>query len=146
MRNTLLAVACACLPTLAAAQYKCTAPSGAVAYQQAPCEAAARGEKVRISTAQTVDEAGAKRAATYEQRELARLEWQEAVNKAIIAGVPMVGMTADELRNAIGWPSRTNLSNYGRGLESQQIYERPGATWYVYLKGGVVTSLQTSAR
>lgn len=142
MRNTLFAAICAALPALAAAQYKCTAPTGAVAYQQTPCAGDARGEKVRISTAQETDYAGAARAAMYERRELARLENRAAMNQAVSLGVPVVGMSAADLRNAIGSPTQVNLSDYGRGLEAQQIYERAGLTWYVYLKGGVVTAMQ----
>lgn len=143
MRNTLIAAICAALPALAAAQYKCTAPGGRVAYQQTPCEGAATGEKLRISTAQAVDAGGATRAASYEQRELARLERRQLLQRSTgSAAVPMVGMTAAELQQTLGGPSTVSLADYGRGLESQQVYYRLGVTWYVYLRDGVVTSMQ----
>ena len=140
-----LAVSAAFLPTVATAQYKCVAPDGRTTFQQAPCAGGARTEKLDLSSSAPADPAGAREAAASTQRQLSALEWRSAVDQAIVNGVPMVGMTNDELNRALGAPHAVNASDFGRGLEEQRIYRRGPRTWYVYTRAGVVTAIQNTA-
>jgi hypothetical protein len=139
------AAVAAALPLTVAAQYKCTDTAGKVAFQQTPCTGTARGEKLDLPPTAPADPVGARAAANSVQRELAAVEWKNAVDRAIVGGYPLVGMTAADLDRALGAPNAINLSDYGRGLETQGIYHRGARTWYVYTRTGIVTAIQNTA-
>lgn len=67
-------------------------------------------------------------------------------NQAILAGIgqrrPVVGMTDANLRMAMGTPTRTNSANYSGRQSDQLIFERDTGTWYVYVREGMVSSIQ----
>jgi len=136
-------VAAVSLPS--AAQFKCISPTGAVSFQQTPCAGAASSQKLDLPPAAPADPAAANAAAASTQRHLASLEWQSAVNQAIVGNYPLVGMTVAELDRALGVPNVVNTSDYGRGLEEQRIYPRGPRTWYVYTRGGYVTAIENTA-
>lgn len=129
-----LLAAAAAAPVPAWALYKCPAPGGGTAYQDAPCPG---GAAMNIKTAPP-SPAAANRA----RQELVDIEWRSKVQAAIGRGEPLVGMTLSELAQAMGAPTRVNASNYGGRQNDQMIYERRGETWFVYSDGARVTSTQ----
>lgn len=52
-------------------------------------------------------------------------------------------MTEANLRMAMGSPTRINRGNYGGTASDQWVYARNDATWYVYVRDGVVDSFQS---
>ena len=56
-----------------------------------------------------------------------------------------IGMTADEIKNSWGPPTRSNRSIYSDHVSEQWIYQWSGGkTTYLYLDDGVLRSLQES--
>ncbi len=122
MRNVALVLVLAA--GSAHAQFKCTAPDGSVAFQQAPCPPAARSEPVRLPPPQP--------------------ERPEYIRRAIAVGHVAIGMTRAELDRAAGGPpTRANRSVRANAVDDQLIYDRGRSSrMYVYLTDGVVTSFQ----
>lgn len=138
-----MSLATSCL--VAHAQYKCIAPGGGVTFQQTPCVTGAHSTRLELAAPLPRDPAAVASAASRLQRDAAAADWSAAVRRAIEARLPLVGMTVDELVQAIGMPRNINFSNYGRGPEEQRIYVGSARTWYVYTRGGYVTALQDVA-
>jgi hypothetical protein len=63
---------------------------------------------------------------------------------AMANGEPAIGMTREQLTQAMGQPHRANLGQYGDSRQDQLIYERPGGTLYVYIRDEKVSSIQNS--
>lgn len=129
------AVAAVCLPA-AAQVYKCPDATGRTVIQQTPC---AGGQALNVRPASGH---GTQNSAADAQARLAKLKADNAMAEAIRKGVPLVGMTAAQLQQAMGQPSQVNPSNYGGTRKDQLVYYRPNATWYVYTTNGVVDSIQ----
>lgn len=114
---------------------KCTAADGKVSFQDAPC-AAGKAESLSIKASASTPSTAApapKASSGLTQAEL---------NSAIVRGEPLVGMTRAQLDRVMGAPSKVNADNYAGVQKNQIIYERPGATWYVYTDSGIVTAIQ----
>lgn len=125
------------------AQYKCKAADGAVTFQQTPCAASEQQERLRHAAGSASEPAsGPPKDGQSAQAKLAELERRLRIREAINVGRPMVGMTQDELSQALGSPDRTNTGQYGGSQQDQLIYYRNGRTVYVYTRDGVVTAIQ----
>jgi hypothetical protein len=63
---------------------------------------------------------------------------------AIDAGHAVIGMTADEVRAALGWPKDVNRTVTAYGVHSQWIYESKGydKDLYLYFEDAVLKSWQ----
>jgi hypothetical protein len=61
------------------------------------------------------------------------------VKQAIIQGVPTEGMTARQVKAAMGPPERINTTRYQGEIHEQWVY---GRGLYVYLDNGTVTGMQ----
>lgn len=117
---------------------KCPVPGGKFIYQDLPCEGA---QKVDLSGAGKANESSS--GSQYWRSEIARQKRADQVLNAIHAGQVFVGMTADEARQSWGNPTRVNtdIGEYGR--HEQWVYRRGGgADQYLYVKNGIVTSIQ----
>jgi len=68
----------------------------------------------------------------------------QAVLNGMATGKPAVGMTENQLEIAMGRPHRINSGDYQGRQRDQLIYERDGVTYYVYVRDGVVSSVQRS--
>ena len=51
-------------------------------------------------------------------------------------------MTASELQSAMGAPNQRNTGQNGAGSDDQFVYNREDRTFYVYVRNGVVTTVQ----
>lgn len=123
---------------------KCTAPSGRVSYQDAPC--AGQGEALELRPASGTASAQEKSAPTPKdwKAKSAQADTRLAIQAAIMRREAVVGMTFAQLEQAMGLPNRINTGEYKSGSTQQRIYERGSTTWYVYTESGLVTALQTS--
>lgn len=145
IRYLACAAVVATLPFSALAQYKCIAPSGSVSFQQTPCAAGARSQKLDLPAVAPASPTDMSSAAERSAREVAAVDWRVAVRRAIDSRYPIVGMTVGELVQAVGHPRTINTADYGRGFEEQRIYVGAQRTWYVYTRAGVVTAVQDVA-
>lgn len=66
---------------------------------------------------------------------------QNAIEQAIAERRVLVGMTANQAREAWGNPTRVNRTEHAYGSNEQWVY---GTSRYVYLSNDAVTSVQTS--
>jgi len=116
---------------------KCTDASGKVAFQDAPC--AGKGEKIEVHPA-----SGPARAADAgeAQARVDQLKRDNQMSEAIRTHEPLVGMTAKQLQEAMGTPTKVNANNYNGTRQDQVIYERANETWLVYTRNGLVESIQ----
>lgn len=115
---------------------KCAGPDGVVVFQDAPC--AGKGETVRILGAGRADPNSP--ATQYWQREAARQKRSEAVAEGKVS----VGMSAQEVRDSWGNPTKINKTVTGGGASEQWVYRRGrGLDQYVYLENGVVRTIQS---
>lgn len=116
---------------------KCIGADGKVTFQDAPC--AGNGEKMDVRPG-----SGhlAPAAAGEAQRRLEKLKSDNLMSEAIRTRKPLVGMTAAQLQEAMGAPTKVNADNYNGAQREQQIYERPQETWFVYTRSGLVESIQ----
>lgn len=118
---------------------KCVGPTGKVVYQDAACEGG-KGEQLRIQPAVSTAPSGA--AAGEAKARLDKLKADNQMSEAIRTHVPLIGMTAAQLQQAMGTPTKINAGNYSGTQHDQVIYERASETWYVYTRNGVVQSIQ----
>lgn len=116
--------------------YKCPDASGRTVIQQLPC---AGGKVLEVKPASGHADA---QAAADARDDLARMKWENDVAAAINTHKPLVGMTRAQADQALGAPTKVNASDVQGVLHDQVIYELADATWYVYTKDGVVTSVQ----
>ena len=138
MRTTLLiATATMLVAAPAWAVNKCKGPDGKVSFQDAPCSG--QGEKIEVRPASGHADP-AKQGDALAQRD--KLKADNAMAEAIRTHKPLVGMTAAQLQESMGTPTRVNASNYNGVLHDQLIYERPGETWYVYTRNGRLEAFQ----
>ena len=124
------------------AVHKCVGADGRVVFQDRPC-ADGSGSTVAVQPATPAPEAAA---ALDAQVRLQRLKQQGAIAEAVAQRRPMVGMSTEQLRAAMGEPTRINANNYRGRLRDQLVYERDGETWYVYTEDGFVDSIQNRPR
>ncbi|WP_159105878.1 DUF4124 domain-containing protein [Ideonella sp. B508-1] len=123
----------------AAAINKCKTPEGRTVYQDAPCPGA---ESVNLSGAGKADLSSP--GALYMQREIARQDRNSKVRDAIARGAVSIGMTADEVVQSWGRPTKVNRSIGAGGAHEQWVYDRGDfRAQYVYLDNGVVTGAQS---
>ena len=122
------------------AQYKCKQDGGSVIFQQTPCPAGAQQEKIQLH--HNVPTPVNPQAAVLSQVKAREDERRRLIQEAIANGRPMVSMTGVELERAMGTPDKINAAQYGSSFHDQVIYYRNGRTLYVYLRDGVVTSIQ----
>jgi hypothetical protein len=142
MKSLLKMTALAILLTSTSAAWainKCTAANGTVAFQDAPCEG---GKSQTISVKPSSGAATQASANTTPATDVAAVNARSKITAAILAGEPMVGMTAAELERAMGAPTKVNADSYNGIKKDQIIYERVGATWLVYTENGLVTAVQ----
>jgi hypothetical protein len=121
--------------------YKCTGVDGRVAFQSDPCQAAGASQQ-----AISVPPAGGKPAQAENQSwrlQAAQLEKRTAIRMGTEQGYPVPGMTLEELRLSLGAPNAVNAST-ARGSSDQYVYRLPKATYYVYVRDGLVDTVQTS--
>jgi hypothetical protein len=109
----------------ALAQFKCTAADGSVSFQQQPCAAATRAERLVLPPAPPDDGRG----------------WAQSL---IAVGKIAPGMTRSEMVRAWGTPTKCNTSFVAGASHDQCIYRGPGGEDYVYLRNGIVESWQQS--
>ena len=127
----------ACAPAQAQV-YKCKDAGGRTVMQQTPCAGGA-GQKLDVRPASGHQSGGG---AAQAQLELERLKAETETMAAIREGRPAVGMTRQQLEQAMGAPVTVNANNYNGVLKDQLVFEKGSDTWYVYTSGGVVESIQ----
>ncbi len=137
---SLAAIAIVVLPAWAI--NKCTQADGSVAFQDAPCSGG-KAEAITVRPASGHAQAVSKtdaaaKAAANTSAVNARFEVRQAIERR----EPLIGMTIEELDQAMGKPDRANLANYDGRPHNQLIYERGTRTLYVYTDGGRVKAIQ----
>lgn len=82
-------------------------------------------------------------AAAQESARAANERKRKLIEDAISSKDLVLGMTESEAIQSWGRPDKINASGGAGGRNEQWIYyRRPGDTWYLYFKGGVLTSWQ----
>lgn len=118
--------------------YKCPDPHGRTVIQQAPCTG---GQELDVRPASGYDNpANAARARLRAERE----GNAQDILLAISEGRPAIGMNEDQLRMALGTPTRINRANYQGRTSDQWVYYSRGQSWFVYVRDGRVSSFQNS--
>ena len=118
---------------------KCKSANGTVTYQEHACESTSSAQNLNISSGRmsAQDEEAA-------QERLAKIKRDNANFDAMIDGKIRPGMTASQVQNAWGNPSKINKSIGSYGVHEQWVYRNNGYNaQYVYIENGVVKSLQT---
>lgn len=116
---------------------------GQVVFQDTACPG--KGETLVVRPASGHAQPLASDAAALKLKsELAAVNRRAEVRMAIERREPLVGMTQDELLEAMGQPDRANMANYNGVPHNQLIYERGNRTLYVYTNAGVVTAIQNT--
>ncbi len=118
--------------------YKCPDASGRTVIQQAPCM---DGQKLDVKPAMGHDNAQNARAA---KDRTARQGNAQDILVAISEGRPAIGMTEDQLRSALGHPTRINRTNHQGRTSDQWVYRRGDEPLYVYVRDGTVSAFQTT--
>lgn len=132
------AIAAASCTQAIAQVYKCPDPHGRTVIQQAPCTG---GQELDVKPASGYDNpANAARARQRAERE----GNAQDILLAISEGRPAIGMNEDQLRMALGTPTRINRANYGGRTSDQWVYYSRGQSWFVYVRDGRVSSFQNS--
>ncbi len=139
-KKALISFALALLCSHSWAVNKCTGPDGKIAFQDAPC--AGKGEAVNVRPAIVPSSVNA--SAPDWKRLAAESDKRLAILASIDRREPAIGMTGEQLQQAMGLPNRINTGEYKTGSTQQRIYERGNTTWYVYTDGATVTAVQTS--
>lgn len=116
------------------AVHKCTGPDGVPSFQEAPCASAAKSEALKLDAAATTPPSAGE------------LRWRSELNRALLRGEPLVGMTESDLQRAMGQPAQINRSQHGGENQNQFVYERRDRTWYVATRDGRVSSIQSAER
>ena len=124
---------------LAQAMYKCSAADGKTSFQDVPCAAGAKAEAIRPAPRPAAE---APSAATDWKKINSELDARLEIQRAIEERRPVRGMTRAQLDAAMGPPDGINIGDYPGGSTEQLIYERSGATWYVYTDKAFVTAVQ----
>lgn len=121
----------------AQAMYKCPGPGGRPAFQDAPC-ANGGGQVLDVKP---IPESGASGQADAQAR-IAKMRADNEMSAAIREKRPLPGMTVRQLADAMGRPDTVNTDSSAAGVREQAIYYRDNGTWYVYVMGGVVDTVQ----
>lgn len=111
----------------ALAQFKCTQTDGSVSFQQQPCAAQAKTERLDLPAPAADDGRGDYRA-------------------AMAKGLAVPGMTRAELNRIWRSPDKCNTSHTGSGTYDQCIWRWADKTVYIYLRDGVIESIQDNPR
>lgn len=122
--------------------FRCKQPDGRIAYQDTPC-ATGEQKKVASPASGSAPSGDAPPPIDYKQQ-LNELDRRSKIREAIANGTPMVSMTRAELDSAMGRPDSVNTGQYGTSSQDQLVYRRGSRTLYVYVKDGVVTSIQNN--
>lgn len=136
--SAFVATICCALPA-AAQVYKCPDGTGKTVIQQMPCM---DGTKMNVQPARGAANAADTASA---QARVDKIKRDNEIAEAIRTHVPLVGMTAEQLHQAMGAPDKVNAANYSGTRKDQLVYYRSDATWYVYTTNDVVDSIQRSA-
>lgn len=114
--------------TAALAVNKCVGADGKIAYQEAACPSASKGEVVKIPTAPASSDPN-----------------ENVYNAAIARGRVMTGMSSAQVQRSWGRPTKVNSTVGSYGRHEQWVYDRGGvgSSQYVYLQNGIVTSIQS---
>ena len=146
-----------------AAAYKCTAPDGSLTFSDKPCPEE-ETERVELREEGRVPDRDAAEALAGQQRMAEEFERRrersiqsnlnrrsgavsskqsedaerERIRSAKIHDRIVEGMSADDVEQVMGSPTRINRSSSG----DQWVYDHGGPTTYVYVRGGKVTSWQ----
>jgi hypothetical protein len=132
-------IALAVAASASAAQvYRCPDPGGRVVIQQVPCM---DGKKLDVKPATGYDNPS--NAAEGRER-AARQGSAQDILLAISEGRPAIGMSEEQLRSAMGNPTRINRSNYEGNVSDQWVYGKGGRPTYVYLREGRVSGIQST--
>ena len=115
---------------------------GRVVYQELPCPG--KGEAINATPAAGHTAAGSDGGLARIRAESAEADRRIGIRMSIERREPAIGMTEDELTQAMGRPHRVNLANYNGVEHDQLIYERGGRTIYVYTRAGIVRSIQNT--
>lgn len=138
----LVAAALSAVIAPASAVNKCTV-NGKTVYQDAPCHGGGTAVDARPNGA-----FGEAVPTTPSRRSQSRGDDAPVNHRAVLNGMatgkPAVGMTENQLNIAMGKPNRINSGDYQGRTRDQLIYERDDVTYYVYVRDGVVSSVQTS--
>lgn len=125
----LAALSLVLVASAAHAQFKCTGADGSVSFQQAPCAASARAERLNLPEPPK------------------RTALEQAVEWAIANRRVLPGMNRGELKRVMrADPDRVNTTVAGGVRTEQQIYRRTASTVYVYLDDGIVSAVQVTER
>jgi len=117
--------------------YKCSGPGGQAVFQQAPC-GVSPGGPIEVSPGNVVEGRPAG-----EAKVRAEAERGATVRSATARGQLLPGMTVAELQQVMGSPTVVNTDNVNGSVRQQHVYRgADGSSRYVYVKDGVVTSLQ----
>ncbi len=109
------------------AQFKCTAPGGAVSLQQAPCPQGHAAAPLVLPPPSTTPER------------------PERIRRALAMGQVVLGMTHAEVTRAMGGEAdRINRSVGAAGVSHQLVYGAGAHRQYIYLTDGIVTSFSDS--
>ena len=119
---------------------KCSGADGKVSFQDTPCTGA--GEAITVRPAAALGTTNS--AAPDWKRLSADSDKRLAILAAIDRREPAIGMSFEQLQQAMGVPNRTNTGEYKTGSTQQRIYEQANKTWYVYTDGATVTAVQAS--
>lgn len=127
------------------AQYKCTGADGAVSFQQSPCASSHQQSQIQLRDRGSPSDSATGQAAVDWKRKAAELDWQRTVREAIASGRAVVGMSRDQLYQAMGAPAKINAGQYGPRSKDQLIYYRNNRTLYVYVDDGFVSAIQDTS-
>jgi len=133
----------ACAPAWAI--NKCVDAAGKTVYQEAPCPSTHQSKPVNKSGAGKGDPDS--EGARYWSRTVEQQKIQEKTDAAIRGGRVFVGMTADDVVRSWGKPNKINRTVLSGLVSEQWVYERGsrfGPAQYVYVRNGVVDSVQTT--
>jgi hypothetical protein len=127
------------------AQYKCTGADGAISFQQAPCASNHQQSQIQLRDRGSPGDSATGQATVDWKLKAAELDWQRTVREAIASGRVVVGMSRDQLYQAIGAPAKINAGQYGARSKDQLIYYRNNRTLYVYVDDGFVSAIQDTS-
>lgn len=124
---------------------KCVDAAGKTVYQEAPCPNTHQSKSVNTSGAGKGDPDS--EGARYWSRTVEQQKMQEKRDAAIRDRRVFVGMTADDVIRSWGKPNQVNRTVLSGLVSEQWVYERGsrfGPAQYVYVRNGVVDSVQTT--
>lgn len=124
--RALIAAALAAFATQAPAQYKCTGPSGAISFQQTPCTANARSERLSIQPAQAAAQTRTTPAPSTESADMRIVKTMERDRR-----IRELTGQISSIENTVAGRSH-QMAQEMEALKGQKAYARnnlAGATW-----------------